>query len=610
MIQQLKNNWQLLLIILCCTMTLSLRGQITEIPSTWILAVGIDNYKNLKSLDYSRSGAYKFINIFQRRGMIENTEPLLPKKATKDGIIAALKSSFVDNDQIKDTDMIIFYFSGHGTVLGDDIGAICPTDFSMRDPFSVVLYDTIQTIMNLSVARHKICFIEACKAPVNMGGVDPEIVYRIREEQSKVAPLSAFITSTEFNKTSKEESPEAGLGAGVFNHFLIKALEGDAYNYRQNTNNHKGIEEDPFLRIGEVFDYVRDKVSNHTRQEQIPQMLNLGEYNPELAIISLVDEMGSCANQESRTKYLDHDLVLISEAEFWQGSANPPSKGIQDESPPIKVQLDCYYLGKHEITVREFAQFVRETNYTSTAEQSAYGGSYVYYYDNNHQLQNEFSEGISWRYDHAGNFIDQIDYDSEPVVHVSWYDAINYCNWLSEREGLSPSYQILPNGTVRYFSDNGSYRLPTEAEWEYAAHKAKRNKLGEAWSGTSEEDKLYQYANYLGASDKYFTSAPIQSFLPNYLRIADMSGNVREWCWDKYSQYAYENVKKKSEYREHNIVLNPEGPYSGTRPRIVKGGSWKSPPIECRSKSRDFASPTHRDGVTGFRIVKSTPRSW
>ena len=194
--------------------------------------------------------------------------------------------------------------------------------------------------------------------------------------------------------------------------------------------------------------------------------------------------------------------------------------------------------------------------------------------------------------------------DNKPVENVSWYDAVEYCIALSLKEGLTPCYTIDkdredPDNTSIYDgkwtvvwnkSANG-YRLPTENEWEWAAKGGNKSK-GYKYSGS---DDIKEVAWYYGNSDN--ETHPVRQKKPNELGIYDMSGNVREWCWDIYSKNRPTNIKN----------------YTGASPedyryRVYRGGSWgnwDSFLASCEVSHRYGDDPNYGILINGFRVVRS-----
>ncbi|MBA2896273.1 formylglycine-generating enzyme required for sulfatase activity [Nonomuraea soli] len=158
-----------------------------------------------------------------------------------------------------------------------------------------------------------------------------------------------------------------------------------------------------------------------------------------------------------------------------------------------------------------------------------------------------------------------------PVETVSWHDAVRYCNARSERERLTPAYRLSPDGTDCVW-DAGSdgYRLPTEAEWEYACR---------AGSTGPRYGSLDEIAWYRANSGE--RSHPVGGKAPNAWGLYDMLGNVWEWCWDVYDAEVY-------------------GSY-----RVLRGGGWFDEPWSCRASVRRRSHPTLRLDDVGFRVARS-----
>ena len=199
-----------------------------------------------------------------------------------------------------------------------------------------------------------------------------------------------------------------------------------------------------------------------------------------------------------------------------------------------------------------------------------------------------------------------------PVINVSWYDAVEYANWLSGKKGLQPSYVIdktIPDPankskrdslkwTVNIRPGTGGYRLPTEAEWEYAAREGGRDvRFG---NGKDIANPAEMNFNAGGSYKKKYSlvginrgqTTPVEQFTPNALGLYDMSGNVREWCWDWYGRY-------EPEFRE-----NPQGAVEGDY-RVNRGGGWINEPQYCRAAFRSYYGPSYRGSHLGFRLAVS-----
>ena len=178
--------------------------------------------------------------------------------------------------------------------------------------------------------------------------------------------------------------------------------------------------------------------------------------------------------------------------------------------------------------------------------------------------------------------------DDLPVQGVSWLDAIEFCNVLSEQGGFAPFYRLDgANVTVPDWS-GGGYRLPTEAEWEYACRAGSTTK----YSFGDDESRLGEYAWY----DKNSGSRMhvVGKKAPNAFGLYDMHGNVWEWCWDGYA----------GDYYRTSPGADPTGLSVGASVRVYRGGSWGSLPRYARSAYRDWYAPGYRNDFLGFRVAR------
>ena len=172
-----------------------------------------------------------------------------------------------------------------------------------------------------------------------------------------------------------------------------------------------------------------------------------------------------------------------------------------------------------------------------------------------------------------------------PITGISFYEVLDYCNAKSEQDGLEPCYEFSSNSVSCNFSASG-YRLPTEAEWEYAAKASSKGEFF-LFAGSNTPDAVGWYN---GNSDG--DVHPVGQKPANKWGLSDMSGNVYEWCWDWYARYSW----KQSTFFG--------GPDSGTD-RVIRGGSWYHPSSEMRVTNRAFAKPHSNARYLGFRLVRT-----
>jgi formylglycine-generating enzyme len=232
-----------------------------------------------------------------------------------------------------------------------------------------------------------------------------------------------------------------------------------------------------------------------------------------------------CLNTSCTESY--SDMVNVKGGTFLSGK----NKEELVPLPPHSVTLSSFKISKYEVTVAQYRAFCLSTG---------------------NQMPNEPVWG--W-------------IDNHPIVNVNHYDAVAYCDWLSSK-----------------YSDN--YRLPTDAEWEYAARGGSKSK-GFIYSGSNDFGEVgWSYENSGG------TTQAVGSKKPNELGLYDMSGNVWEWCLDWDGEYS------------DSPTTNPRGPADGIH-REIRGGCWYEPTAVCRVTYRMHNLPQFRGVGNGFRVVCS-----
>jgi formylglycine-generating enzyme required for sulfatase activity len=267
---------------------------------------------------------------------------------------------------------------------------------------------------------------------------------------------------------------------------------------------------------------------------------------------------------EEITNSIGMKLKLIPPGEFLMGSGESAEEIAKQQSrhKPDHFQNECpqhsvkitkpFCLGMYEVTVAQFRQFMSVSGYKTDAEK---GG------------EQEFAQKLAGEKKNAKptRWEDFAQTDQHPVVCVSWNDAVAFCEWLSEQEGKT-------------------YRLPSEAEWEYAcrAGTTTRYSFGDDAS-IGGDDSLSQFSQY---------ATPVGSKKPNAFGLLDMHGNVWEWCGDWFQESYYANSPE----------TDPKGPSNGAM-RVLRGGGYRLGPVDVRSSNRYRYPPDHCGNDGGFRVV-------
>ena len=360
-----------------------------------------------------------------------------------------------------------------------------------------------------------------------------------------------------------------------------------------------------YLRVYfEVLDrYPRERFKYEERQIEVLEEIReqLGKEPPEAG--------------PQTTNSIGMQLMQIPAGRFKMGSTDADADANADEKPQHRVRITAPFLiGVYSVTVGQFEQFVNETSYQTEGEQSGNGSVGLDLVTGKVEPKPQYT-WRSWLNEdkqHPSNFKQTNDH---PVVCVSWNDAQAFCKWLSDKEGKP-------------------YRLPTEAEWEYACRAGTTTRF---YNG-DDENGLQEIANIADASlpkkwvwntddppftkgmhlppyakpwnDGYPFTAPVGKFKPNAYGLYDMVGNVGEWCSDWYDP----------DYYKHSPKRDPKGPADGplidvsdrlgpgTPPRtlrVVRGGVWLDPAVAYRSADRftHRRHPIDSAADIGFRVV-------
>jgi formylglycine-generating enzyme required for sulfatase activity len=296
-------------------------------------------------------------------------------------------------------------------------------------------------------------------------------------------------------------------------------------------------------------------------------------------------------------------------APFWRSAPIARDDDMELEKPRHRVRISKgFYISAHEVTVAQFRRFVTATGYVTDAEKNGHGRGFdrAGHDDDDDKDSDEASRRKS-----TGRFQTAARYtwknpgfpqgEDHPVVLVSWNDAAQFCAWLSREE-------------------HATYRLPTEAEWEYAARAGT-----DGWLSFGDDPTVaHRFANLADPSlekahpghvarqrlidlekdpaDGFVYTAPVGTFKPNAFGLFDMHGNVWEWCFDRYQQTYYRQLEAQG-----SPAVDPKGPAApdgNGDVRVVRGGSFYTDVIVARSTSRLWGGPGDAFCYTGFRVVR------
>jgi len=439
-------------------------------------------------------------------------------------------------EKLTNYDVGLFYYSGHGIQYKNE-NYLVPKDANMtlenQISYQCINLGNVMSSMEGAQTKTNLIILDACRdAPFrrswasrssNSGGLT----------YPNNPPGSLTIFSTSAGSTAADNPGERN---GLFtsellkhikepniplNQILIKTKKGV---YERSSSNQMPAEYNQLL--GDFY-FVKKEVSDFTNRQPVKTPI------PESVIPQKVSEV-------NRSKY-----VLIQGAAYKMGF-NGPSL---DERPVHEVKIDNFWISKYEVSINEWKEFCKITN-------------------------KAMPNSPEWE-----------TTPNTPIVGVSWYDAIDYCNWLSLKENLTPCYQ--KNGReVQWERSANGYRLPTEAEWEFAARGGKLSK-NSTFSGSEDPNLIGWYSENSESSPH--KSGTKQS---NEIGIFDMSGNVWEWCWDWYSE-TYYRISPQN---------NPLGPTSGST-KVLRGGSWLS--NDMRVSLRVGYTPDVTPIDCGFRVFRN-----
>jgi formylglycine-generating enzyme required for sulfatase activity len=558
----------------------------------WAVIVGISKYQysnlNLKYADRDAEDLYQLLLTPKGGGFQpDHIFKLTNEQATTAEINRALRS-FLKKPARED--LVLIYFACHGAPDPDRPSTVYllthDTDPNDIAATALPMEDIDRALKGILHSEKVIILADTCHSAAIGGGigrrsVDDSMMNQFLQQMSQSKGGVALLTSAEANEVSFED-PQWGDGHGVFTHYLLEGMRGAA------DRDDNGI-----VTVGELFEYVRDQVQRATDYRQHPSIgTNAYDRNMPIAISDETRFIASSTSIETpvRTRAssqaqsfkfetatvivkalvsgessieinrrngtaeffaekLDEHTVLemvsIPGGNFIMGSPDSEEEQQDEEGPQHMVRVPSFWMGRYAVTQSQW--FAVATDLPKI----------------NIELEPDpsYSKGLH-----------------RPVERVSWYAAVEFCNRLSQKTGKP-------------------YRLPSEAEWEYACRA--RTTTPFHFGETITPDLVNYDGNYTyGAGSKGVCreqTTEVGSFLPNAFGLYDLHGNVWEWCADHWHENYQGAPVDGSAW-----ITDDEA--SG---RLLRGGSWGFNPRYCRSAYRNRSVPDDRYDVIGFRVVFS-----
>jgi formylglycine-generating enzyme required for sulfatase activity len=476
----------------------------------------------------------RFIPIGQN--ILQEFRLLTGDRRPQDSLLIALVGHGLNRKvKVKDAD---------GREVERDTGFFCPMNSDIRDTKTMISLDDLYAELERSRAGVKVMLVDACRDNPTEGNTGA-----IPFAPPPVPASVAALYSCSDGEVAWEE-PDLGGGHGVFFHYVIEGLKGEADGNR-----------DSKVSLAELLDYTQDKVPDFVSHRRGRRQMPVLRTGSGVGRVILLDLARSIAPELITTRVGQIRLKRIPAGTFLMGSPDGDEDANGDEKPQHRVRITRpYYLGVYEITQAQY--------------EAVMGNNPSY-----------FSKNGGGKDKVAGQSTDQ-----RPVETVYWLDTVRFCNKLSELEGRKPFYEIVGNNVSVPDWNGPGYRLPTEAEWEYACRGNAPTPI--RYSFGNDAASLGEYG-WFGEDYTKGATHPVGQKRPNGFGLFDMHGNVWEWCCDGYD----------ASYYKGSTVDDPRGPEPAAY-RVFRGGSWNFAPRFARSAQRYRIAPGDRSFNLGFRLAR------
>jgi formylglycine-generating enzyme required for sulfatase activity len=590
-----------------------------RVVERWAVLVGVDDYAYAQKLKYCGADQRALHRQLLASGFPEDHVFLLHDEAENPRFRPSQRNIERQLDLVLNLadaeDLVIIAFSGHGVHL-DGKSYLCPGDCTLDDAATLIGVDRIYDRLKECAAGFKLVLVDACRNDPRPGGgrsmtaTEGTRALARTLQELKLPEGVVLLNSCAPGEVSWEDEK---FGHGVFMHYVLDGLRGSAdtggdgsvslhelqayAGTRTKTfvANKYAVAQRPFFKGDLTTEALEYALLPVPRGSNLPPPTDAPP--PAVAPFDAVTARG---HQEAWAKHLSQDAEyvnaggmkfrLIPPGEFLMGADEDALSvlrrfnyleplHIADDYPLHKVRITRpYYLGIHEVTLGQFLEFYHDAKYKVDCERDGLGG---YGWTGTWEQRRTF---VPWDWGFHGQTMDH------PVVNISWNDATAFCEWLSRKEGRT-------------------YRLPTEAEWEFACKAGTTTRY---WFGNDPEEGV-RFGNMadqadrrlapratLGDSDRPFPflegddgetyTARVGRYPPNPFGLHDMHGNVQEWCRDVDGPYPAEAVD------------DPQGAAAGEY-YIYRGGGWDSTPPIARSGHRSGGKAAYRFATIGFRVV-------
>jgi len=555
----------------------------------YALVVGVDRYREteLSSLDFADDDAVRLGEALRGLGfdvvtMTSAAERVNLRPDSPPDILETLdrRLRFCDKE-----DLVVVSLSGHGVQLvGDALRPdgtretwFCPAKAKLDDQSSLLAISQVVERMKACPAARKLLLVDACRndmAPPGTGKARDAIA----RELDPAAPARRLIPDgmvALFSCSARERSFERkDLGHSLFSYHVIEYLSGHADDPGRFYDNGEAT-------LTDLVAYTQKQTSRSAERlgaDQTPELIG------QMTNWSFGRITGNLASADHRPTMLQPDPKPAA-------TLTPPSS----PAPPTEGGTGENSIGIKLIRI-EAGEFQMGSNFVRTGETKTFEKLHAvritkpFLIGMTEVTQEQFEKVMQttpWQ-KYAGK---DKQGPNQAAFNLSWDDAVAFCRKLTETERRAGR-----------LAANRSYRLPTEAEWEYACRAGTTTK----WSFGDNPQQLkhyavwYQYPYTIGDNrtfEKMKKGYEVGTRPPNKWQLHDMHGNVEEWCSDWYGVSYYDTFDTNSP------AIDPQGASSSTLGRVLRGGSSLSTPLECRSADRHFGEPAEKKRYAGFRVV-------